>query len=256
MVSRLNFQDILISCKSNYRPFEKSVIMSRQPKNLIKSIQDKKNAGFSPIIAEIKPASPTMGVLKENIDIKRISSIFESSGACGISVLTEPKYFGGTIKSLETASKNRKIPVLRKDFIFDQAQIKESYFYGADSILLISSFFNEDGLASMIEESRKYGMEPLVEVHEKADIERSISAGSTLFAINNRDKDTLKIDLTRTEKLSRYIEGTTVSASGITSLKQLKYALQYCDAALIGSSLMTDIDTGKLLRSFVQGVEI
>lgn len=105
----------------------------------------------------------------------------------------------------------------------------------------------------MIGEARRLGMEPLVEVHSAEDIERSASAGAKLYAINNRDKDSLKIDLGRTERLAPLINGVRVSASGIETPKDLHRMLQYCDAALIGSALMRSCDIGAALRSFVYG---
>jgi hypothetical protein len=114
----------------------------------------------------------------------------------------------------------------------------------------------EPQLAAMVGEARSYGMEPLVEVHGIEDVERAVSAGARLYAVNNRDKDTLKIDLRRTERLAPLIDGVIVSASGIETRGQLLKALEHCDAALIGSVLMKSPDPGRTLRSLVYGGDI
>jgi indole-3-glycerol phosphate synthase len=250
-VNRLNFTDILQARKRNYVPYEGIAKNNKEPASLIDHIEMARKDGRRPVIAEIKPASPTAGQLRPVDDIQSMALSFKDNGACGISVLTEPLFFGGSIESLQKARCG--LPVLRKDFLFHPAQVKESYALGADSILLIAAFFPGDELAAMIGEARSFGMEPLVEVHCEADVERASSAGARLYAINNRDKDTLEIDLRRTERLAPLIDGVAVSASGIGTPEQLKKALEYCDAALVGSALMKAPDPGAALRSLVYG---
>lgn len=247
----MNFADILQARKADYIPFNREVVRDREPLSLMGAIGAAKADGRSPVIAEIKPASPTAGKIRQVDDVGSMALMFKNNGACGISILTEPRFFGGSLENLQRARCG--LPLLRKDFLFHPSQIKESYACGADTVLLISSFFTAEELAAMIDASRSYGMEPLVEVHGEADIDRSTAAGARLYAINNRDKDTLKIDLTRTERLAPLIDGVKVSASGIETREQLENALKYCDAALIGSSLMKSRDPGKALRSLVYG---
>ncbi|MCD1296345.1 indole-3-glycerol phosphate synthase [Methanocella sp. CWC-04] len=252
----MDFNSILRSRMKDFRPFDQEVKVIRKPMSLIDSICRAKAEGKNPVIAEIKPASPLAGQLRKIDDPRQISKAFVNSGACGISVLTEPKFFRGSLNTLKEVSRDRKVPVLRKDFLFDISQVKESYHYGADSLLLISSFFDSEGLGEMISESRRYGMEPLVEIHSEEDAGRAVSAGAKLFAINNRDKDTLKIDIKRTERLAGFVEGVRVSASGIEDPGQLRYVLQFCDAALIGSALMMSAYPSALLKAFVEGGEL
>ena len=251
MVNPLNFTDILRSCKENYVPFEGTITKDRRPRSLVDHILSTRQMGLNPVIAEIKPASPTAGTLRRVDDVAALASSFEQNGACGVSVLTEERFFGGSMKNLSMA--NCGLPVLRKDFLFHPSQIRESYAYGADSVLLISSFFSAEALAAMLYEARALGMEPLVEIHGKEDIERAHLAGARFYAINNRDKDTLKVDLKRTRRLAPLVDGITVSASGIETMAQLKEALGYCDAALIGSALMRSGDPGAALRALVYG---
>ena len=252
MVNRLNFTDILQARKHDYTPYEGEVRLERRPMSLIDSIERANRDGRRPVIAEVKPASPTAGQIRRVDDVGAMARSFNDNGACGISVLTEPRFFGGSIESLQRARCG--LPVLRKDFLFHPAQVKESYAMGADTLLLIASFFSPQNLASMIAEARAYEIEPLVEVHTEDDIERAASAGALLYAVNNRDKDTLKIDLGRTARLAPLIDGTKVSASGIESPGQLDAALEYCDAALVGSALMKSPDPGEALHTLVYGV--
>jgi indole-3-glycerol phosphate synthase len=246
----LDFDEIMRACKRDYRPFRQDVPFIRKPRSLIDSIQAAKKDGRRPVIAEIKPASPTAGPIRHVADAAGLARDYAAGGACGISVLTEPRFFHGSLENLRQASL-ADVPALRKDFLFDMAQIKESYFYGADSLLLISSFFGTEPLAQMIAGCRKYGIEPLVEVHEEDDIERASASGARLYAINNRDRRTLKIDRSRTTRLAGRINGTTVSASGIATVAHLDEALRHCDAALVGTALMAADDPGKALKELV-----
>ncbi len=235
----------------NDHPFEKSVEIDRKRLLLTSAIEQAKDKGANPVIAEIKYRSPTTN-FKNPSTPEDLARQMLKGGACAISTLTEPEFFGGSLEYLRRVKKSSQShPVLRKDFVFDKHQIPESYYYGADSLLLISSFFTEKELRKMIALSRSYGMEPLVEVHNKKDINLATSAGAALFAINNRDKDTLKIDLRRTKRLAPTIKGTKVSASGIETTEHLKEVLKYSDAALIGSSRMAAEDIEKKVADFV-----
>jgi indole-3-glycerol phosphate synthase len=247
---KLDFDEIMQACKRDYRPFRQDVPFIRKPRSFISSIEAAKSDGRRPVIAEIKPASPTAGQLRQVDDPGRLASDYAASGACGVSVLTEPRFFHGSLENLRQASQV-DVPALRKDFLFDIAQIKESYFYGADTLLLISSFFGTEPLAQMIAGCRKYCIEPLVEVHDEDDIERASASGARLYAINNRDRHTLQVDRSRTARLAKHIDGTTVSASGIASVAHLDEALRHCDAALVGTALMAADDPGKALKELV-----
>jgi indole-3-glycerol phosphate synthase len=247
---KLDFDEIMQACKREYRPFRQEVPFIRKPRSLIASIAAAKQDGRRPVIAEIKPASPTAGPLRRVDDPGRLAGDYAASGACGISVLTEPRFFRGSLENLRQASR-ADVPALRKDFLFDPAQIRESYFYGADSLLLIAAFFRGEALAQMIAGCRKYGIEPLVEIHDEDDIARASASGARLYGINNRDRRTLTLDRSRTARLAPLIDGITVSASGIASRTQLDEALRHCDAVLVGTALMTAADPGKALKELV-----
>jgi indole-3-glycerol phosphate synthase len=248
---KVNFDYILKECKKRFTPFGKKVERDREPIDIIKSIKNVNKSGRNVIISEVKYRSPS----KKNQITKNPEAIAKEmikGGACAISVLTENKFFGGSLKNLKKVKSVSPLPVLRKDFIFHPTQIPESYYWGADSILLISSFFTENELRAMIEGSRSYGMEPLVEVHNPEDIVKSSEAGGMVFGINNRDKDTLEIDLNRTAEMAPLIRGVKVSASGIETTTQLKEILRYTDAALIGSSIMNSEDIATKVAEFVR----
>jgi indole-3-glycerol phosphate synthase len=232
--------------------FDKEIKKDRKPRSFEKAISATRGDAINPIIAEIKPSSP-FGVLKEIQDVKDIVKEMIHGGACALSVLTEEKFFGGSLMNLRSAAEASPLPVLRKDFIFDKSQIYESYYYGADSLLLISSFFTAKELSELVEVSRKLDMEPLVEVHSEEDVMKAEKAEARLYIINNRDKDTLKVDLRKSKKLSGLIDGVKISASGITNVADLKYVLTYCDAALIGTAIMKAEDVGKKVEEFVHG---
>ena len=248
----MNFNQILEDCQKRYKEFNKKVEKTRKTKNLKDAIQEKKREGLNPIITEIKPASPS-GVIKKIDNPQEIAQEMITGGACALSILTEEKFFNGSLKNLKEVSEISPIPTLRKDFIFTESQIDESYYYGADTLLLIASFFQEDQLKKLIDRSRSFGMEPLVEIHREEDIETAKKAGANIYAINNRDKDTMKIDIQRSRILSRHIEGVTVSASGITTPQDLNFVLKYTDAALIGTSIMRQDNIEEKVRGFVNG---
>jgi len=242
----MNFDTILEDVKGRYKGFHEDFKVDRKPKNLGDAIlRVKGNA----IISEIKPASPSCRI-RDVEDPAGIAKEMERGGACAISVLTEEKFFGGSLENLRAVSDVSSVPVLRKDFIFDVGQIDEAYYYGADSLLLISSFFDEVELKKFIEKSHSLGMEPLVEVHSKEDIKKAEAAGARIFGINNRDKDTLAIDLERT-KLLKGVRGIKVSASGVANITDLKFVLQYTDAVLIGTEIMRAKNIEETVREFV-----
>jgi indole-3-glycerol phosphate synthase len=248
---KINFNHIMEACKKRYIPFERVVERQRKPLSLVKAIEEAKEKGRNPIISEIKYRSPT----KDNRETGRPGEIaleMIKGGACAISVLTEPEFFGGSLENLRRVKSVAAVPVMRKDFVFHPTQIPESYYYGADSILLISSFFSETDLRRMIDDARSYGMDPLVEVHNEQDIAKATSAGAVLYAVNNRDKDTLEIDLNRTGLMAPLIEGIVVSASGLETPESLKRVLNHADAALIGSSIMGSNDITSAVKGFVE----
>ncbi|WP_456473817.1 indole-3-glycerol-phosphate synthase [Candidatus Pyrohabitans sp.] len=244
------FAKILADCRRRYRRFSIRVEPERKPRSFEEAITAAKRRGINPVITEVKFASPR-GEIRTPGGVEEIALAMERGGACGISVLTEEKYFRGSLEYLRCASEVSTLPVLRKDFIFDPSQVDEAYYYGADSVLLISSFFSEDKLSALIARCRYFGIEPLVEVHSERDVRLAQRSGAHIYVINNRDKDTLEIDLSRSQKLAGLVKGIKISASGISGTEELKRVLRHCDAALIGTSIMRSRDIEEATRRLV-----
>lgn len=205
-----------------------------ESRDLIGSAISARRRGVIPVIAEIKPRAISR-TLRDG-EAGKIAKLYESMGACGISVLTEPTYFLGSISFLEEAITSTSIPVLRKDFIVNRKQIREAK---ADLVLLIASIAD---IEDLIEDVRAAGMEPLVEVHDEYELDRAVDAGATIVGINNRDLRTLEVDLRRFESLgplARDLGLFTVAESGVSSREDaLRMINAGADAILIGTSIM------------------
>src|SRR5437762_7251641 len=145
------------------------------------------------IMAELKPASPSRGVLREPFDPVALAQSLEAAGAAALSVLTEPEFFRGSLKNLRDARKSIQLPVLRKDFIFDPWQVWEARANDADSFLLIVATLRDDLLKELILLGRELGMEPLVEIHTREELDRAIAAEACIIGVNNRNLKTLEV---------------------------------------------------------------
>jgi indole-3-glycerol phosphate synthase len=206
------------------------------------------------ILAELKPASPSRGVLRDPFDAVALARNLEAAGAAGLSVLTEPEFFGGSLKNMRDARKEVRLPVLRKDFIFDPWQVWEARANDADSFLLIVAALDDAALRELIDLGRELGMEPLVEVHTAAELERALTAGARILGVNNRDLKTLSVRVETSFELIGRIpaEGIAVSESGLRTHDDL---VRLCDAGfdafLIGEHLMLAPDPAAALASLL-----
>lgn len=208
------------------------------------------------IIAEVKKASPSKGVIRYVFDPVEIAVEYEENGARAISVLTDKQYFQGSIKYLAEISKVVKIPLLRKDFIIDERQILEAYTYGADSYLLIAKVLNKERLKELISSGREIDLEPLVEVHSEEEAIRSVEAGAKIVGINNRNLEDFTVDInlskTLAPKLKEMGVEVVVAESGISTREEIEELRKYgVDGFLIGESLMKEPDIGKKLRELI-----
>jgi indole-3-glycerol phosphate synthase len=193
------------------------------------------------VIAELKPASPSRGVIRDPFDPSELARSLEAAGAAALSVLTEGEFFGGSLKNLRDARKASALPALRKDFIFDTWQVWEARANDADSFLLIAAALNDSQLAELLALGRELGMEPLIEVHTREELDRVIAAGATIIGVNNRDLKTLEVRVeTSFDLIERIPEGCiAVSESGLRSQDDLqKLRAAGFDAFLIGEQLM------------------
>ncbi|MYC06506.1 MAG: indole-3-glycerol phosphate synthase TrpC [Chloroflexi bacterium] len=209
------------------------------------------------IIAEVKKASPSKGLLRENFDPKSLAKIYTDNGAAAISVLTNTDHFQGSIEHLSavhSVANPRKIPVLRKEFIFDEYQVYEARAYGADAILLIVAMLTPDRLKALMNLSRKFWMQCLVEVHDEDELKVAAAAGAEVIGINNRDLRTFTTDLAVTERLASKVpfSSVVVSESGINNREHLQRVQKAgAHAALIGEALVTAPDVGAKLGELV-----
>jgi indole-3-glycerol phosphate synthase len=208
------------------------------------------------LIAEVKKASPSRGVLREDFDAVVLAREYSSAGASAISVLTDEKHFQGTLADLALirAALPDGPPLLRKDFIFDEYQLYEARVSGADAILLIVAVLEQDLLIELLGEARTLGLSALVEVHDEAEVERAIDAGAVLIGVNNRDLRTFEVDLGTTERLRPLAppERIFVAESGIGSRDDVRRLEAIgVDAVLIGESLVASPDPAATIRELL-----
>ncbi len=217
------------------------------------------HAGNS-VISEIKPASPSLGDIRSDVDPSETACMMETGGAAGISVLTEPTRFKGSLENLTQARKAVTIPVLMKDFILCREQVKAAFNIGADAILLIQALFDRDYCDTSVEEiivqSHIHGLEVLLEVHSIEEFEKAVKTDADLIGINNRNLKTLTIDTGVTQKIlesCKVYDKTVISESGIKTYDDLRYLRDLgVQGYLIGSSIMQSEDIENAVRGFVQ----
>jgi len=207
----------------------------------------KPRAGDVALIAEVKKASPSAGVICADFDPVRIARDYEAAGASCLSVLTDEKFFQGSLDHLRRIRAAVKLPLLRKDFIIDERQILEAVEWGADAILLIMAILDDTRLKHFYTLATEAGLAVLVEVHDEMELDRAVAAGTQLIGINNRDLKTFKVDLATTERLAAKLLPTgsaeqsplLVAESGIHSRADVeRLARAGAKAILVGQSLM------------------
>src|SRR3984957_16970244 len=206
------------------------------------------------ILAELKPASPSLGVIRDPFEPVALATSFEAGGAAALSVLTEGEFFRGSLKNLRTARKSIQLPVLRKDFIFDPWQVWETRANDADSFLLIVAALGDGLLHDLMALGREIGMEPLVEVPPAAELDRALAAEARIIGVNNRDLKTLDLRVETSFELIERIPDTciAVSESGLRTHDDLaKLRSAGFDAFLIGESLMISPDPAAALGTFL-----
>ena len=207
------------------------------PRDFKKNINEKKQEYLIPVITEVKPSSPTRFIRNVTpLEAAGIAGQMESAGAAGISVLTEPDFFKGSIRNLISVRENVKIPVLRKDFIINRNQIHE---VESDLILLIAGILGDE-LNDFVNEAISSGREPLVEVHNSDELENALATRTNIIGINNRNLSTMKVDITTTEDLAPLIsKRIIISESGISSPDEAVRMIEAgADAILVGTSIM------------------
>jgi indole-3-glycerol phosphate synthase len=224
-----------------------------RPRGLRTALQERAASGVA-IIAELKKASPSKGVIRQDFPVAELAGDLEQAGAAALSVLTDEEYFQGSLQNLATASQSTKLPCLRKDFMVDELQIVEARANGADAILLIVAALSHEELISLAAAARANNLDVLCEVHDSAELQCALDAGFETIGINNRDLHTFRVDLNTSLQL---VEGippgvVKVAESGIETAEDIARLRQAgFDAFLIGESLMRAKDPGNELRGLL-----
>ena len=208
------------------------------------------------LIAEVKKASPSCGVIREDFDPVQVAATYVENGAAAISVLTESRYFQGSLSCLSEIKKSlgARVPLLRKDFIIDPYQVYESRVYGADALLLIVAVLTPSELESLLVLSRRLGLSCLVEVHDEAQLETALRSGAEIIGINNRDLTTFRVDMGVTERLCPLVppDRLVVSESGIKTRGDIEKLRTWgVNAALVGESLVAVPDIASAVRELL-----
>ena len=218
--------------------------------------------GSTALIAEVKKASPSRGVLIDPFDHLALAHTYAEHGAAAISVLTDLRYFQGSLKFLEgiRASDNGQwaVPLLRKDFLIDAYPVYEARAYGADALLLIVAALDDRRLGELLSLTARLGMTALVEVHTENELERALAVGAQVVGVNNRDLHTFTTDLETTARIAARLPSTErpllVSESGIFSAAHVALVRSYgADAVLVGEALVTAPDIGVKVRELAEG---
>lgn len=193
------------------------------------------------LIAEIKQASPSAGILRKDFSFLAVAKIYQKNLVNAISVLTEEEFFLGKLKYIEEIKNEISLPILCKDFIIDETQILEARASGADAVLLIANILDDKKLAHLYKTAKDLGMDALVEVHSEKELHRVLNLNVDIIGINNRNLNTLKVDIKQTEKLIHFVSKETikVSESGINSLKDVLWLKGLgVNAMLVGEAFM------------------
>jgi len=226
--------------------------VASEPRGFIRSLQEKNTSGFAAVIAEIKKASPSKGVIREDFDPVQIARSYEKGGAACLSVLTDRDFFQGHNDFLVTARDACSLPVIRKDFIIDPYQVFEARVLGADCILLIAAALKDEVLAELYALSSKLGMDTLVEVHDQSELERALRLDLDMVGINNRNLRTFETQLSTTlDLLDQIPEGClVVTESGIHSREDVKLMRDHgVNSFLVGEAFMRADEPGDELRA-------
>ena len=226
---------------------------NHDPRGFRRSLESASANGIA-VIAELKRASPSRGLIRSDFDPASLATELESAGATALSVLTDAEFFQGALENLRRASANTMLPCLRKDFIVDEFQLLEARANGADAVLLIVAALSPAELTLLARRAGEYNLDVLCEVHDEEELQRAVVAGCTLIGVNNRNLRTFKVDLETSMRLANSIPGNafSVAESGIhTGADVARLRTAGYHAFLIGESLMKATSPGEALRALL-----
>ena len=229
---------------------ERSVLFDRETISLAHALRTSKSG----IIAEHKRRSPSKSVINQNLNVQDVARGYENAGACGMSVLTDGKYFGGSLDDLLLARASVKMPLLRKEFIIDEYQVLEAKAHGADVILLIAAILTTMEIKAFSELTKSLKMDVLLEVHNTEELQKSIMPSLDMLGVNNRNLKTFEVSLETSKKLSEMIpdDFVKVSESGIGSVEAIQALRPFgYQGFLIGENFMKTDDPGKNAKAFI-----
>ncbi len=225
-----------------------------EPRNLAWTLRGYAEEEGVAVIAEVKRASPSAGVIAEDVDSVVQAMAYDVAGAAAISVLTEPRHFNGSLQDLVAVRRAVEHPVLRKDFLVHGDQVLEARVAGADSVLLITACLSDEELAQMLRAARDLGMEPLVEAHTDEDLDRALDVDAEIIGINSRNLETLEVDFDAALSRLRRVPDDRVAVleSGISGEAHVRAAVREgASAILVGEALMRSADPSEMLRRLV-----
>ena len=233
---------------------EQSVLFERQTVSLANNLRNSKSG----IIAEHKRRSPSKSVINNTLNVQDVAKGYENAGVCGMSVLTDGKYFGGSLDDLLTARASCNLPLLRKEFIIDEYQLLEAKAYGADVILLIAAILSREEIKQFSEFAKSLNLDVLLEVHNEEELHKSVMPSLDMLGVNNRNLKTFDVSLETSKSLSSIIpdDFVKVSESGISSIEAIKELQPYgYQGFLIGENFMKTDSPGASATEFIKTLE-
>ena len=232
---------------------EQSVLFDKNPISLVQNLK----SSTTGIIAEHKRRSPSKSVINQDLNVFDVAKGYEKASVCGMSVLTDGKYFGGSLDDLLTARASCKLPLLRKEFIIDPYQIIEAKSFGANVILLIAAILSKEELKAYSELAQSLELEVLLEIHDETELKKSLLETVDMIGVNNRNLKTFEVSLETSKKLSTLIpdDFIKVSESGISSVEAIKALQPYgFKGFLIGENFMKTENAGASAKQFIESL--